>query len=141
MHDGASARPFPAFAATASALRAGGGVDVEAAIGRWFLPDEVAADGPVVRYARRCLDRADHGLWADELDAIAVYDRRGDLGSIDVPASIIASASDQVATPEEMSAMAAGIPGARYECVANASHMSQFADPGALAERIAAAGR
>ncbi len=133
------ASPFPSFSTTAASLRAGGPVDVDASIRRWFLASEVAADGGVVRYACRCLERADRKLWSDELDAIAVYDRRRDLGSITVPTSIIASAFDMVGTSAEMATMAAAIPGARFECVANAAHMSQFIDPSALAERIISA--
>ena len=130
------ASPFPPFSATAAALRRGDPVDVDATIGRWFLPDEIAADGPVVRYARRCLEQADRNLWSDELEAIAVYDRRTDLSSITVQTSIIASEFDKVGTPEQMAAMASAIPASRFERVANASHMSQFTDPVALADRI-----
>jgi pimeloyl-ACP methyl ester carboxylesterase len=132
------ASPFPAFSASVAALREGP-VDVERSIQRWFLPGEIAADGPVVRYARRCLEHADRDRWSDELDAIATFDRRGDLGSITVPTSIIASDLDLVGTPAEMAAMAAAIPAARFECVTNASHMSQFTDPSALAERLISA--
>jgi pimeloyl-ACP methyl ester carboxylesterase len=132
------ASPFPPFSATAAALR-DAPVDADGPIGRWFLPGEIAADGPVVRYARQCLERADRGVWSDELDAIATYDRRDDLGSITVPTSIIASEFDVVGTPVEMAAMASTIGGARFECVATASHMSQFIYPAALAERIISA--
>jgi pimeloyl-ACP methyl ester carboxylesterase len=132
------ASPFPAFSATAAAVR-DTPVDVESSIRRWFLPSEIAADGPVVRYARQCLEDADRDRWSDELDAIATFDRRVDLGSITVPTSIIASNLDLVGTPTEMAAMAAAIPAARFECVTNASHMSQFTDPLALAERLISA--
>jgi pimeloyl-ACP methyl ester carboxylesterase len=116
--------PFPPFSATAAALRAGGPVDVDASIRRWFLPAEVSADGPVVRYVRRCLERADRDSWSDELDAIALYDRRHDLGSITVPTSIVASEFDKVGTSAEMAAMASAIRGARFECVPDAAHMA-----------------
>ncbi len=130
------ASPFPPFSIAAAALRDGESMDIDTSIARWFLPSEVAAGGPLVQYARRCLKQGDRDSWSEELDAIAMYDRRVDLGSITVPTSIIASEFDIVGTPEEMAAMASAIPNARYECVANASHMSQFTDPCALAERI-----
>lgn len=133
------ASPFAPFSNIAAAIRAGDPVDIDASIGRWFLPGEVAADGPVVQCVRRCLEQADRDIWSDELDAIAAYDRRADLASITVPTSIIVSEFDKVGTPEEMAATASAIPGARFECVANASHMSQFTDPSALAERIISA--
>ena len=44
------ASPFPSFSATAAAVRKAP-VDPDGSIKRWFLPGEIAADGPVVRYA------------------------------------------------------------------------------------------
>lgn len=133
------ASPFPSFSTAAEALRLGEPVDVEASLARWFLPGELATNGPVVHFARRCLEQADRSSWSDDLEAIAVYDRQEDLASILVPTSIIASEFDKVGTPQEMIAMASAIPDVRFECVKNASHMSQFTDPSALADRIVSA--
>jgi 3-oxoadipate enol-lactonase len=63
--------PFPAFAAAAARLRHGSPVDTSAALGRWFTAPELAAGGPVVTYARQCLEQADRASWAAALDAIA----------------------------------------------------------------------
>jgi hypothetical protein len=38
--------------------------------GRWFTVPELTADGPVVTYARHCLQQADRASWAAALDAI-----------------------------------------------------------------------
>ena len=130
------ASPFPAFTANAESLRRGDPLDVQGALARWFLPDELAADGPVVRFARACITGADRARWADDLQAIADYDRIGDLGRIDAPTKLIASELDRVGTPDEMRAMAGAIAGAEFVMVPHASHMSQFLDPAALAERI-----
>jgi len=130
------ATPFPAFAAIAESLRRGDPLDVQESLARWFLPDELAADGPVVRYARACITGADRASWADDLEAIARYDRAGDLGRIQAPTRVIAAELDRVGTPDEMQAMARSIPGAEFVLVPHASHMSQFLDPAALAERI-----
>ena len=51
--------PFPAFAAAAAGLRSVAPVDAGAALSRWFTPAELDRDGPVIRYARRCLEQAD----------------------------------------------------------------------------------
>ena len=54
-------------------------------------------------------------------------------------ATIVAAESDHVGTPEEMSAMAEAIPGATFELVPDASHLSQFLHPDTLAARLLAA--
>jgi pimeloyl-ACP methyl ester carboxylesterase len=128
--------PFPAFAAAAARLRDGGPVDTGAALGRWFTPAELDRRGPVVSYAQRCLEQADHRSWAAALDAIARYDRAGRTGSIQVPASLIAAELDQVSTPEAMSAMAGRLPRATLQVLPGAAHMSPFTDPAALAGLI-----
>jgi 3-oxoadipate enol-lactonase len=130
------AAPFPAFAAAAASVRGGTPADPDASVARWFLPAEVAADGPLVRYARRCVAGADPTSFADDLDAIATYDRRADLGRIGVPTTVLAAEHDHVGTPEEMGAMARAIPGATYVEIPDASHMSPFLRPDALAARL-----
>ena len=130
------ASPFPAFATTAASLRAGNRPDLDSSLHRWFVPDEVEAGGPVVDYTRRCIEQADHNMWADELDAIATYDRTAQLASINVPTTLIAAELDQVGTPEAMSTAAASMPHSTYQLVAGASHMSQFLHPDTLAARL-----
>jgi 3-oxoadipate enol-lactonase len=130
------ATPFPAFTASAESLRRGDPLDVEGSLARWFMPDELAVNGPVVQFARACITGADRARWADDLQAIADYDRTGNLGRIEAPTKVIAAEFDRVGTPEEMEALAGSIPGAEFMLVPHASHMSQFLDPVALAERI-----
>lgn len=131
------ASPFPAFASSAESLRHGDPVDVQGTLARWFLPAELAADGPLVRFVRSCIAGADRARWADDLQAIAGYDRTGDLERIETPTRVIAAELDRVGAPDEMQALAGAIPGAEFVLVSHASHMSQFLDPVALAERIA----
>ena len=128
--------PFPAFAAAAARLRDGEPVDVGAALSRWFIPAELDRGGPVVRYARRCLQRADRRSWAAALDAIAGYDRAGRTASIRVPATLIAAELDQVSTPAAMSALASRLPRAHLHVLPGAAHMTPFTDPAALAQLI-----
>lgn len=135
------AAPFPAFAGAAANVRSGAPVDIDGALARWLRPDQVADGGAVVDYVRRCLDGVDRHLWADELDAIAVYDRTADLGRIQAPATIIAAELDQVGTVEEMTDVADRIPDARLEVMADASHLSAFLAPADLAARLIVAAR
>jgi pimeloyl-ACP methyl ester carboxylesterase len=128
--------PFPAFAAAAARLRDGEPVDAGAALGRWFTPAELARGGPVVSYARRCLEQADRRSWAAALDGIARYDRAGRAGSLQVPVTLIAAELDQVSTPAVMSALADRLPRARLRILRGAAHMTPFTDPAALAGLI-----
>jgi pimeloyl-ACP methyl ester carboxylesterase len=132
--------PFPAFAAAAARLRDGEPVDTAAALGRWFTPAELDRDGPVVSYARRCLEQADRRSWAAALDAIARYDRADRTGSLQVPVTLIAAELDQVSTPAVMSALADRLPRASLRMLPGAAHMTPFTDPAALAGLISPPG-
>jgi pimeloyl-ACP methyl ester carboxylesterase len=133
--------PFPAFAA-ATRLRGGAPVDADAALSRWFTPAELDQGGPVVSYARRCLQHADRRSWAAALDAIARYDRADRTASIRIPATLIAAELDQVSSPAAMSALASRLPRATLKILPGTAHMTPFTDPAALAELILrAAGR
>jgi pimeloyl-ACP methyl ester carboxylesterase len=124
--------PFAPFAAAAAQLRSGGAVDADAALGRWFTAPELIAGGPVVTYARRCLQQADRSSWAAALDAIAAYDRAARVASIDIPCTLIAAELDQVSTPAAMSALAGRLPQATLHILAGAAHMTPFTDPAGL---------
>ena len=107
---------------------------------RWLVgscPTNLPPTDPRSASPRACITGADRALWADDLQAIAGYDRTGDLGRIEAPTRVIAAEFDRVGTPDEMQALADAIPGAEFVLVPHASHMSQFLDPAALAERIA----
>ena len=101
--------PFPAFAARGR-LRSSDPVDADAVLGRWFTPPRLPG-GPVVSYARRCLQQADRRAWAAALDAIARYDRAARIASIRAPVALVAAELDRVSTPAAMSAMAGRPPG------------------------------
>ena len=128
--------PFPAFAAAAARLRSGDPVDADAALSRWFTAAELDRSGPVVRYARRCLQQADRRSWAAALGAIARYDRACRTASISAPATLIAAGLDQVSTPAAMSALAGRLPRATLQILPGAAHMTPFTDPAALARLI-----
>jgi pimeloyl-ACP methyl ester carboxylesterase len=128
--------PFPAFAAAAQTVPGYGPADLDAVLSRWFRPTDLAADGPLVRYARRCLITADRVLWATAMRAIASYDRSDLTPTIDLPVTLIAAELDQVSTPAAMTAMAGRLPHARLHVIPDAAHMSPFLHPEALAQMI-----
>jgi pimeloyl-ACP methyl ester carboxylesterase len=131
--------PFPAFADGARAVRACRPVDFDAGLRRLFTPQELAAEGPAVRYARRQLQTAPRGPWAASLDAVATYDRASAVGRIAAPASLFAAGLDEVSPPAVMAELAAALPHANLEVVSAWAHMSPFADPAAFAARLLAA--
>jgi pimeloyl-ACP methyl ester carboxylesterase len=131
----------PQQVATLTLLRGGAPVDADAALSRWFTPAELDRDGPVISYARRCVQQADRRSWAAALDAIARYDRAGRTASIGIPATLIAAELDQVSTPAAMSALASRLPRATLQILPGAAHMTPFTDPAALAELILRAAR
>jgi pimeloyl-ACP methyl ester carboxylesterase len=133
--------PYPPFAAAAAALRRGDAVDINAAMSRWFRPEELQAEGPVVSYARHCLRHADRSSWADALDGIANYDRSLLVSRLDVPVTLIAAEFDQVSKPADMAALADRVAGSRLQVLRGAAHMTPFTDSTSLAELILDASR
>jgi pimeloyl-ACP methyl ester carboxylesterase len=69
------------------------------------------------------------------LDAIARYDRSGQVGAIDVATTLVAAELDQVSTPAAMADLAERLPRASLHIVPGA-HMSPFKDPAALAQLL-----
>ena len=130
--------PFPSFADGARAVRACRPVDFDAGLRRSFTPQELAEEGPAVRYARRQLQTAPRGPWAASLDAVATYDRASAVGRIAAPASLFAAGLDEVSPPAVMAELAAALPHATLEVVSAWAHMSPFADPAAFAARLSA---
>jgi pimeloyl-ACP methyl ester carboxylesterase len=125
--------PVPAFGPLAEALRRGEPIDVEANLARWFKAEDLAANGPAVHSARRCLAQADRASWAAARDAIATFDRTADVGRITTPATLIAAGHDGIATPDSMRGLADRLPNAELHVFSEWAHMSPFVDPARLA--------
>jgi pimeloyl-ACP methyl ester carboxylesterase len=66
------------------------------------------------------------------LTCLTTFDRRALLGTIAVPTFVVAAEHDRAAPPAGMERMAARIPGARYHCVASASHLLPVERPAAF---------
>lgn len=122
------ATPFPPFLEAAAAVRRG---EVGGTLERWFRPQEA---GPVVDYARRCLEQADRSRWALDLEEIARY--RCDLARIQVPVLCIAAEFDTVGTPAIMEEMARQLPSGRFILWRGGGHMSPFLEPQRLAQLL-----
>jgi pimeloyl-ACP methyl ester carboxylesterase len=54
------------------------------------------------------------------------------LPTIAVPALVVGGAEDRITPPEELRALAAGIPGSRLELIASAGHVAPFERPAAF---------
>ncbi len=125
--------PFPAFAQTAEAVRAGDPPSVEASLHRWFAVEEIRAESPAVRQARSELERASRADWAAALDAIATFDRSSRSTELTMPVALMAAGGDAVSTPAVMEELSTRISRATFALHAAWMHMSPFVDPSRLA--------
>jgi 3-oxoadipate enol-lactonase len=102
---------------------------VESTISRWFTPESVAANIPVldkVRAMIRSTDQTGHAGCCQALKTLAFGSR---LGEIRVPTLIIGGAQDKGAPPQALSDAADAIPGAKHVMIPNAGHISNLENP------------
>lgn len=123
-------RPFGEMAAYIDAI------DIDASLERWFSPDELAANGPAVRYARTTLSDADRTAWARALEAIAVFDCSAQTSSITCPTTVVGAEHDPVCPPAVMSAFSERLLHSELTILDGAWHMSVFTDPHRLASLL-----
>ena len=115
------------------------GVDAiaDAVMARYFHEDFRAAHPAVVARFRERLVTTGVDGYAGCCAAVGAVDTGARIGSIGVPALVIAGELDQ-GTPVEMArTLQAGIPGARLELLAQASHLSAIEQPQAFAAAVA----
>jgi len=123
--------PFVAFEDRArSGETEGIEAQVDVTLTRWFTPGALAENGPGVRYARERIraDRADD--WAASWRAFKGLDVEDRLGSLDMPALVLAGELDASTTPDIMSGIAERIPGASFEVLPGTPHMQTLEQPG-----------
>jgi 3-oxoadipate enol-lactonase len=130
------ATPFPPFREAAEVIRSAHASDPEAAIDRWFTPEERRYGAPVIEYAKERLRDADPEVWADALESISRYDRESDLATISAPSMVIAAEYDIVSPPGVMEAMAARLPGSRFHVLRDTSHMGPFLRPDVISDLL-----
>jgi pimeloyl-ACP methyl ester carboxylesterase len=140
----ARARPFQAFAAAASSIRASGVEPlVEQTLARWFqaaalTPDAPAAQAAAVAYVRERLHEIDPSSYAAALDLIASFDLLERLRELEAPARFIAAERDTVSGPRELELSAEAAPQGELVSFAHAGHLLPLEHPLALARMLAA---
>jgi 3-oxoadipate enol-lactonase len=92
---------------------------VDAVLARWFTPRFAG-----LRPFRDMLLSVDPEGYARCCDALAEWDVRGALGDVRAPTLVIAGADDPSTPPETVEQIFAEIPGARFEVIEQAAHLS-----------------
>lgn len=127
------------WAERAASVRASGTASlVTGSAARWFAPGflERDAGGSGARTLGALVDIDDES-YACCTDALAGFDRTGDLGALAAPTLAISGEHDTVTTPASMQDLADDIPGARHVALDGASHLAVLEEPASAAELIA----
>jgi pimeloyl-ACP methyl ester carboxylesterase len=126
--------PFRAMAQGVSAK--GMSAVLDTAIGR-MLPPAFAEQHPqVVAERKRHLGAVDPGCFARACLALAEMDLRADLPAVKKKALVMCGALDATTPPAMAREVAALIPGARYEEIADSGHCPMLEQPQVLARLI-----
>jgi 3-oxoadipate enol-lactonase len=109
----------------AQAVRAAGRPEVvaNAVIGRWFTPSFADANPDVVARYRAMIVATPAEGYAGCCEAIADLDLRPGLPGVSAPTLVVSGAQDPSTPPEHGRALAAAIPGARFELLDPAAHL------------------
>lgn len=137
---------FEAFEGRARSIeRDGMAAQVSPSLVRWFTPEGLATDGWGVRYARDSVLRGDPRQMAAAWRAFRTIDVRGRRDGFAAPTLVLAGECDASTTPQVMTRLADGIPGARYRELPGTPHMPTLEKPdlvvAALDEFLPAAAR
>ncbi len=98
----------------------------DGALERWFTPRFREANPELMAQIRRGLTSTSNEGYAGCCEALAALDLRPDLGSIAAPTLVIAAGDDPATPPDHGRLIANGIPGARFELIANAAHLASI---------------
>jgi pimeloyl-ACP methyl ester carboxylesterase len=120
-------------ALAARVLEGGAGVVVEAVLPKLLgetshrerAPLEATLRERILATSPRALANALYGL-------AARADSRGMLPKVSVPILVLVGEEDAIVTPDEAKAMAAAIPGARFEAIPRAGHLANLENPDAV---------
>ena len=114
----------------AATVRASGVEAVsDAVLGRWFTPAFREAHPEVIEDMRGQLNATPREGYAGCCEAIAAMDLTGDLPSITAPTLVLAGEHDPSTPPEHGRRIAGLIPGARFEVVSPAAHLTTIERP------------
>jgi pimeloyl-ACP methyl ester carboxylesterase len=114
-----------------SGLRAG-------AAARWFAPGFAERDSSTANRLLASLSDADDHSYALACQALAAFDRRGDLGRIRLPFLLGPGEVDGVVPPARAQEDAGAIPGGRLQIFAGCAHLPPAEAPGLVAAALTA---
>lgn len=123
--------PASAWAERAAAVRAAGTTEAiaDAVVQRWLTPAFARERPEVAAGLRATLAAQPPEGYAACCGAIERMDLRPVLGAIRAPTLVVAAADDPSTPPEHGRAIAAAVPGARFELVADAAHLASVQRP------------
>ncbi|MEU7901489.1 3-oxoadipate enol-lactonase [Actinoplanes sp. NPDC049118] len=128
--------PPSAWAERAALVRAEGTAAVAAAVvDRWVTAGYAAAHPEVVGRLRDMVAATPAIGYAGACAAVEQMDLRPDLPGIRAPTLVVAGADDPATPPAHGAAIAAAVPGARLEVLADAAHLASF-EQAATANRL-----
>lgn len=90
---------------------------------RWFAPGFIEANPVVTTELLHSLQDADRFSYAAVCRALAAFDVRDQLASLQVPVLAVAGEHDQPTPPASLQAIADGVPNGRFEVVIDAAHL------------------
>jgi len=111
----------------AALVRAEGtGAVADAVVARWVTPGYAATHPGELRRLRDMVAATPAIGYAGACAAVEQMDLRADLPGIVAPTLVVAGADDPATPPAHGAAIAAAIPGARLEVVAEAAHLASY---------------
>ncbi len=119
----------------AAKVRESGLADIaDEAVARWITPALAQRDPDLFARLRDALVACDREDYAQCCEAISEMDLRSDLGRISAPTLVISADEDPATPPVHGEAIAAGVPGARFEIVHDAAHVATVEQPARIAD-------
>ncbi|MDE3132836.1 MAG: 3-oxoadipate enol-lactonase [Acidobacteriota bacterium] len=127
----AHAPPASRWRERVAAVRAAGTTAsiADAVVARWFTPSWSLAHPDAVAAHRAMIAGTDPDGYCGCCEAIAEMDLRDALPRIPVPTLVLGGADDLALPPEHQRLIAAAIPGARLELIADAAHIASAEQP------------
>jgi 3-oxoadipate enol-lactonase len=107
----------------------GTGAVVDGTLSRWFTPDFVQREPALMQHFGRIIAGTKADGFIGCCEAILGYDIAAELPKIQAPTLVMVGDQDQATPPAMAEALAAGIPGARYELIPSAAHQSNVEQP------------
>jgi 3-oxoadipate enol-lactonase len=127
----AYAPPASRWLERAAAVRAAGTTEViaDAVVERWFTPGWSHEHPDAIAAHRAMIVATDPEGYSGCCEAIAAMDLRDALPQVAVPTLVIGGLEDLALPVEHQRLIAAGIPGARLELLADAAHIASAQQP------------